>query len=162
MCSAAARLARLDVPELRSDARLVVQRLEEAAGGAPLLTEAETVVCGGRGMGSRAAFALIYELAEALGGAPAASRAAVDAGFAPPGLQVGQSGKTVSPALYLACGVSGSLQHLAGMRTSRCVVAINSDARAPIFRAADYGIVGDVRAVLPALIEEARRTASYE
>jgi electron transfer flavoprotein alpha subunit len=121
------------------------------------LAEADVVVCGGRGVGSREGFELVQALADALGGAPAASRAAVDAGFAPVELQVGQSGKTVSPSFYFALGISGSLQHRAGMRTSRCVVAINKDPTAPIFRWADYGMVGDVAVVVPALIRELKQ-----
>jgi len=121
------------------------------------LSEADVVVCGGRGMGSREGFGLVYALAGALGGAAAASRAAVDAGYAPVELQVGQSGKTVRPRFYFALGVSGSMQHRAGMRSSRCVVAINSDPSAPILCWADYAMVGDVAIVVPALIEELRR-----
>lgn len=123
------------------------------------LSQANVVVCGGRGVGSKEGFQLIQDLADALGGAPAASRAAVDAGYAPPGLQVGQSGKTVAPRLYIALGVSGSLQHQAGMRNSRCVVAVNSDPKAPIMKWADYGIVGDLRVVGEALLKAARASA---
>jgi electron transfer flavoprotein alpha subunit len=121
------------------------------------LTQADVVVCGGRGVGSTQGFQLVRDLADALGGLPAASRAAVDAGYAPPGLQVGQSGKTVQSRLYVALGVSGSLQHRAGMRNSHCVVAVNSDPRAPIMKWADYGIVGDLRVVGEALLAAARR-----
>ncbi len=121
------------------------------------LEEAEIIVSGGRGLCKPENFALVEELADVLGGAVGASRAAVDAGWKPPFHQVGQTGKTVGPKIYFACGISGAVQHLAGMSSSDIIIAVNKDPGAPIFKTADYGIIGDVMEVLPLLTEEFRK-----
>jgi electron transfer flavoprotein alpha subunit len=135
-------------------ARMVEQAHEESEG--PSIEDADVIVAGGRGLGGPENFALVEELAKALGGAVAATRAVVDAGWYPYAAQVGQTGKTVSPKLYIACGISGAIQHKVGMQSSGVIVAINKDPNAPIFEYADLGVVGDLHEILPKLTELVR------
>jgi len=162
--SKSATVVKKDVSVSDADLRAVLKEVIKGASEKVDLTEATTIVSGGRAMKEAANLKILRDLAEALGAGTTvgASRAAVDSGYATHDMQVGQTGKVVNPNLYIACGISGAIQHLAGMRTSKVIVAINKDPEAPVFQKADYGIVGDLFKIVPLLTEEIRKLKAQD
>ena len=155
----AAAVVAVSMPEVASKSRLLETKTPDA--GELSIAEADIIVSGGRGLKEAANFSLIRDLAHAIGGAVGASRATVDAGWIDHQHQVGQTGRVVSPNLYIAAGISGAIQHLAGMSSSKHIVAINKDPEAPIFRVADLGVVGDLFQIVPALTEEVKKAKTH-
>lgn len=148
---------KVEVELSKKDIRTIVKEVVKSAKQSVNLIDAEIIVSGGRGLGGPEGFKLIEELAKELGGVVGSSRAAVDSGWISQDHQVGQTGKTVRPKIYIACGISGAIQHLAGMQSSDCIIAVNKNPDAPIFDVADYGIVGDLYKVIPMMVEEVKR-----
>lgn len=158
--SGAAAEENIDLPVNTARTARITSREPAKAADRPELTEASVVVSGGRGVGSAESFAIVEKLADVLGGAVGASRAAVDSGYYPHQFQVGQTGKTVSPQVYIALGISGAIQHRAGMQTSKTIIVVNKDSEAPLFDIADFGVVGDLFKVAPQLTEEIAKRRS--
>ncbi len=156
-CTRKGIVEKVEVKLEKSDIRTIVKEVVKSAKQAVNLIDADIIVSGGRGLGGPDGFKLIEELAQELGGVVGSSRAAVDSGWISQDHQVGQTGKTVRPKIYIACGISGAIQHLAGMQSSDCIIAVNKNPDAPIFDVADYGIVGDLYKVIPMIVEEVKK-----